>query len=92
MIKDLGLVGLYTLYDKVAEQYGPTFEAINTSTAIRSVQSMKIKAYEDFELINVGTFNRGTGELRIIEPVNIEWASPQYKKEINPDQQILALR
>lgn len=91
-MKDIGLVGVYTLYDKVAEQYGPTFEAINTNTAIRSVQSMKIKAYDDFQLVCLGSFNRGTGELTALEPREIDWVTPQYQKEMKQEQGALERR
>lgn len=73
---------LYTLYDNVAEQYGPVFQAANHNTAIRSVQNMKIKSHGDFELKWVGLWDMERGELTTGEAKDIEWATPAYVKEM----------
>lgn len=88
---NLALMGIYVLKDVVAEQFGPTFEAINVSTAVRSVQMMKIKAYEDFELYRVGSFDRATGVLKVYEPERVDWITANYRKEMNPQDQELSV-
>lgn len=78
---------LYTLYDKVAEQYGPIFQAANNQVAIRSVQNMKIRAYEDFQLYLVGEWDMIGGEL-VTAPagVEIDWVTPTFKAEMKAHQ------
>jgi len=78
---------LYTLYDKIAEQYGPIFQAANNAVAIRSVQNMKIRAYEDFDLILVGEWDMETGQLGVASViVVIDWVTPKYKDELKSNQ------
>ncbi|QXP44210.1 MAG: nonstructural protein [Arizlama microvirus] len=82
---------LYTLYDNVAEQFGPVFQVPNHSTAIRSVRSMNIKAYEDFELYWVGVWDMDTGVITTKPgPVNLEnqipWVDENYKKALGEKQ------
>ena len=78
---------LYTLYDNVAEQYGPIFQAANNAVAMRSVQNMKIRAYEDFELYLVGEWDMESGVLGYApEKVQIDWVTPAYKSEMKANQ------
>jgi len=73
---------LYTLYDNVAEQYGPVFQAANNAVAVRSVQNMNITAVEDFELYLVGEWDMEKGELNNEHKHKIEWATDFYKAEL----------
>lgn len=82
---------LYTLYDNIAEQYGPIFQAVNHATAIRSVQNMKIRAHEDFELKWVGHWDMETGVLITGDHKDVEWATPTYKSEMQAAQKSLPL-
>lgn len=80
---------LFSLFDTVAEQFGPIFQSANTNTAIRSVQSMKIRAHEDFKLYLVGEWDMESGRLKareVSEFLRIEWASPTYKEEMKASQ------
>ena len=82
---------LYTLYDNVAEQFGPIFQVPNHGAAIRSVRNMNIKAYEDFQLYWVGVWDMEEGTLTNKNgPVNlenkIEWVDEAYVKQIKPTQ------
>lgn len=54
---------VFTVYDKVSEQFAPLFLAPNIASAARSVREMKLKAYRDFELISVGVFDMRDGVL-----------------------------
>jgi hypothetical protein len=73
---------LYSLYDNVAEQFGPIFQAANNNTAARSVQNMKIRAWQDFELYLVGEWDMEGGLLTTGNKVIVEWVTPAYKDEM----------
>lgn len=73
---------LYTLFDNVAQQYGPVFQAANNAVAVRSVQNMKITAFGDFELYLIGEWDMETGELNSGHKHQIEWATEFYKAEL----------
>ena len=77
---------LYSLYDNVAEQFGPIFQAANNNTAARSVQNMKIRAWQDFELYLVGEWDMETGALVTGDKVRVDWASPAYQAEVKSTQ------
>lgn len=77
---------LYTLYDNVAQQFGPIFQAANNAVAMRSVQNMKIRAYEDFQLYLVGEWDMERGLIITGEKVEIEWTTPTYKSEMKAAQ------
>lgn len=77
---------LYTLYDNVAEQFGPIFQAANNNTAARSVQNMKIKAWQDFELFLVGEWDMESGQVTTGPKVLVEWASSTYQAEMKSVQ------
>lgn len=82
MIENIAIVGIYALHDVVAEQFGPSFEAINTATAVRAVRGMRISAYEDFKLVRIGYFNRQDGILEGHDHIEIPWVDSTYKKEM----------
>lgn len=73
---------LYTLYDNVAEQFGPVFQAANNAVAMRSVQNMKIKVYDDFQLFLIGEWDMESGEITTGPKVEVEWVTPTYKAEM----------
>lgn len=64
MKKNEGIVNnLYVVYDNVALEAGPVFQAKNDAVAIRSYQNLVIKNqmnFEDFELVALGTLNTET--------------------------------
>lgn len=47
---------LYTIYDRIAEDYGPIFEAVNNSVALRQFNNImqKTEYPDDYKLIHVG--------------------------------------
>lgn len=77
---------IYSLYDNVAEQFGPIFQAANNNTAARSVQNMKIRAWQDFELFMIGEWDMETGELTTGNKVLLDWATPKYREEMKSTQ------
>lgn len=77
---------LYSLFDRIAEQYGPIFQAVNNATAIRSVQNMKIRSYEDFQLYLVGEWDMESGEISSGHKTEIEWVTPTYASEMKAEK------
>lgn len=64
-------LGVYALFDKVAERYGVLFEQPTHAAAIRSVKRNEIDRPEDYELIFLATIKEG-----VISPVEsrmINW-------------------
>lgn len=62
---------LFSIYDKVCEEFNPPFVSKNLKTAIRSLkeslrgnnQSLIVMHPEDYTLIKIGEFSLATGEL-----------------------------
>lgn len=50
---------LYSVYDKIAEMFGPTFESINDSVAQRNFRGIVKDAYDarDYQLYKIAQFN-----------------------------------
>lgn len=50
---------LYSVYDKVAEMFGPTFEAVNDQVAQRNFRALLKESFdkEDYQLFKVLDFN-----------------------------------
>lgn len=62
-------IGLYLLYDTIAELHGPTFEAVNDAVAVRNINSMKgMQHPEDFILKRVA-YRTGTVILSSYEQI-----------------------
>lgn len=61
------IYNLYSIYDKVAEQYGVPFASLNDATATRSFQFQvsqnQMAEPTDFELYQVAQFNTDNGQL-----------------------------
>ena len=67
--------GLYTIYDKVAEETGPLFEAKSDAVASRSARNLlaEVQAVDGFKLLRVGFTDKSTGVIAIeIPPVEID--------------------
>ena len=67
--------GLYTIYDKVAQETGPIFEAKNDAVASRSARNLLSKSLsaDDYKLLRVGFTDKSTGVITIeIPPVEID--------------------
>ena len=57
--------GLYTIYDKVAQETGPLFEAKSDAVASRSARTLlaEVQAVDDFKLLRVGYSDKTTGKI-----------------------------
>lgn len=58
--------GIYSIYDKVAQEFGPVFEAKNDDVAERNhINAISNVVYkDDFELYCVGSIDHETGLIR----------------------------
>jgi len=65
--------GLYTIYDKVAQETGPLFEAKSDAVASRSARNLlsEVQNVDDFKLLRVGYSDKTTGKITV-EPVPVE--------------------
>ena len=67
--------GLYTIYDKVAEETGPLFEAKSDAVASRSARTLlaEVQTVDDFKLLRVGYSDKTTGMITCeVFPVEID--------------------
>ena len=73
---------LYTLYDKVAEEAGPLFQAKNDQVAAR--QSLSILAQvsdsNDFDLLKVGEFST-SGQIEVFGHAPVVVVLPRKEAE-----------
>lgn len=62
--------GLYSVYDKVAKEYGPLFEAVNDGIAQRKFDSLEAPPIvkKDLELYRCGDFTRTDGRIHFVFP------------------------
>lgn len=77
------LVNLYSVKDKVAEQFMPEFRSVNDLKAIQGFvdaltdeKSIMSKHAEEYELYKIGTFNEKTGE--IISEIKLVTKGEEY--------------
>lgn len=68
------IMRLYSVYDSVAEEYGPLFQAKNDDVALRNVIQMftdmnvSIASLESFHLYHVGDFDSELGSFASVNP------------------------
>ena len=65
---------LYSIFDRVAAEYGPIFEAVNDGVAMRNFnQSVeKAPAKDDYFLVRLGLRNSITGAIETVQ----QWDVP----------------
>ena len=67
--------GVYVIFDSVAQEAGPLFEAPNSGVAIRNFRNLmeKVPGYQrsDYRLYTVGTYDPKTMCLISIEPEEV---------------------
>lgn len=59
------VLNIYTVYDKVAEEAGPLFQAVNDGIALRNYRNMQIpeSLKNDYSLYRIGTYDTVTMEI-----------------------------
>lgn len=80
---------VYVIYDKVAEEAGPLFEAVNDGVAVRQMcQSMRnVENPDDYSLFHVGEITRETGQVCLLPCGNRE-----ISYVLSPDKKIAVLK
>ncbi len=75
-------VGLYTVYDKLAVEAGPIYEAKNDAVAVRAYKNLlgqnKVTNPDEYQLVKVGVMNKT--DLTLIPEttiINIEYGVKQ---------------
>lgn len=77
-------INIYCIYDKVAEESGPLFTAVNDGIAIRQFRNIPIppSLKNDYQLCRIGTYN--TKDMSIIPEVLYTIEIPhQLEESIN---------
>lgn len=64
---------LYTVFDKVAEEAGPVFTAVNDGVAIRSYVKILNQAADpnDYQLLHIGEYNTKSAAVAPGSPVRV---------------------
>lgn len=78
----MAVANLYVIYDKVAEESGPVFEARNHGTALRgALKSVNEQVdLKEYKLLHIGYINKDTAE---ITPTNLVEEISWLEGEIN---------
>lgn len=75
-------MNLYSVYDRVAQMYGPLFEARNDGTAARSVRALyaKIEPHDRdaFVLRRLGWYDQETGLINTDDIIDVEVEIPRF--------------
>lgn len=63
------VMGLYIIFDRVAQEGGPIFEAKNDMVAYRNFQRLvnKMEHQEDFRLMKVGKYLHDTVRIEVLD-------------------------
>ena len=77
-------IGLYSVKDVVAEEFGPVFMAVNDGVALRSFGKLiqEVPEPQEYELYSVGVFKPDSGRIITLgdEPRKVEFLlSPDRK-------------
>ena len=76
-------IGLYSVKDVVAEEFGPVFMAVNDGVALRSFSKLiqDVPEPQEYELYSVGVFKPDSGRIKTLgEPRNIEFLLSSDRK------------
>lgn len=76
-------MNLYTIYDKVAEEAGPIFEAKNDGVATRAYQdlfsSRPVAHPDEFKLMLLGAIDKTTGKILTLDIPKEIYVAPEVK-------------
>ena len=81
---------LFSVYDKICQEYNPPFVCKNMATAIRNMkdslrdakQSIIAMHPEDYVLVQIGTFDKDTG--MVLHDNSLVWSSYELSKLFTP--------
>lgn len=68
---------LYTVFDKVAEEAGPVFTAVNDGVAVRSYVKILRQTADpnDYKLLHIGEYNTETAAVAPVSPVRVVYVT-----------------
>lgn len=70
--------GVYVIYDKVAEESGPMFEAVNDGIALRQacnvLKPLPNTLVEDYQLVKIGEYDTKDMQIYVIPPEEIDFS------------------
>lgn len=70
--------GVYVIYDKVAEESGPLFQAVNNGIALRQavnvLKPLPASLRDDFQLVKVAEYDTRDMQIYIIPPEIIDFS------------------
>ena len=76
---------IYTVFDKVAEEYGPLFEAKNDAVALRQfkhlIATVVVENRDDYVLYSCGTFDHDAGVMVLADLNAVAYAGDLDDKE-----------
>lgn len=76
---------IYTVFDKVAEEYGPLFEAKNNGVALRQfkrlLDTVVVENRDDYVLYSCGTFDHDAGTMVLADMDAVAYAGDLDDKE-----------
>lgn len=62
---------LYSIYDSVAEEFGPVFCSKNVGVAVRQFKAMMeglpSSTHDDYKLVELGSFDMSTGAIDVYD-------------------------
>lgn len=76
------IINMYTIFDKVAQEAGPVFQAVNDAVAVRSCRSALKGVFDinDYVLYNIGTFDTENLRLEGDNLMNaVPWSAEMYE-------------
>lgn len=76
---------IYTVFDKVADEYGPLFEAKNDKVALRQfkqlIATVVVENRDDYVLYSCGTFDHDSGTMVLSDLNSIAYSGDLDDKE-----------
>lgn len=77
---------LYTIHDKIAEEYGPPFVGKNDGIAARQARTIlkDLPNAMDYDLYKIGLYEADSGDVCGMVHIKIDWT---VNKELNTNEQ-----
>jgi len=69
--------GVYVIYDKIAEESGPMFEAVNDGIALRQachvLKPLPPTLVDDYQLVKIGEYDTKDMQIYVLPPQQIDF-------------------
>lgn len=71
-------MGMYVIYDKVAEEAGPIFQAVNNGVALRQavnvLKPLPVSLRDEYQLVKVAEFETKDMQIYILPPEIVDFS------------------